>query len=138
MGIVVGSCMAKETSAVNINNPVYPSGRNNHIDYSDRRETLRMLTVSPGSYPSNDYHQQRIARTHSSRIPYAYIRDASHHSRGHQTRRIVHGQLVEKDPPPNSHCFFVFYSTCFSSNFLCEPSWHLFLAWDSAPFRTQT
>ena len=59
MGIVIGSCMAKETSAANINNPVNPLvGRNNNIDYSDRREPLRMLMVGPGSYPSMDYYQQ--------------------------------------------------------------------------------
>lgn len=125
MGIVVGSCMAKETSAANINSPVYPPGRNNNIEYSDRREMFRILTAGPGSYPSNDYYQQRMARTHSSPIPYAYIRDASHQSRGHQTRRVSHGQLYTGPPIQRVSDLYI---TCFSSNFVCVFFWHFDLA----------
>jgi len=99
MGIVIGSCMAKETSAANINSPVNPLvGRNNNIDYSDRREPLRMLMVGPGSYPSTDYYQHRTPRALSSPIPYAYIHGPSHHTRGHQTRRVAHGQFCSPGP----------------------------------------
>jgi hypothetical protein len=99
MGIVIGSCMAKETSAANINSPVNPLvGRNNNIDYSDRREPLRMLMVGPGSFPSTDYHQHRTPRALSSPVPYAYIHGPSHHTRGHQTRRVVHGQFCSPGP----------------------------------------
>jgi hypothetical protein len=99
MGIVIGSCMAKETSAVNINSPVTPLvSRNNNIDYSDRREPLRMLMVGPGSYPSMEYIQHRTPRALSSPVPYAYIHSASHHTRGHQTRRVVHGQFCSPGP----------------------------------------
>ena len=99
MGIVIGSCMAKETSAVNINSPVTSLvSRNNNIDYSDRSEPLRMLMVGPGSYPSMDYIQHRTPRALSSPVPYAYIHSASHHTRGHQTRRVVHGQFCSPGP----------------------------------------
>jgi hypothetical protein len=99
MGIVIGSCMAKETSAANINSPVNPLvGRNNNIDYSDRREPLRMLMVGPGSFPSTDYHQHRTSRALSSPVPYAYIHGPSHHTRGHETRRVVHGQFCSPGP----------------------------------------
>ncbi len=97
MGIVIGSCMSKETSAANINSPVYPPGRHNNIGHSsDGRESLRMLMSSGGvSYASAEHQQQQEQRRAiSGPVPYAYIHDSSSHPlRGHHIpRRVVHGE----------------------------------------------
>lgn len=121
MGIVIGSCMAKETSVANINSPVYPSNRGNPFASSDGREPLHLLRVGGSSYSSADHQQQRMARAHSGPVPYAYIHDTNHQLRGHHTRRVVHlGERFDQFVPL---CLFQFFFSL----------WHRFLAQES-PF----
>ena len=94
MGIVIGSCMAKETSAANINSPVYPSERHIGINPSDGRNPLAILMGGGVSYVSAE-QQQRLSRAVSGPVPYAYIHDNSHQLRGQPIqRRVVHGGFM--------------------------------------------
>lgn len=116
MGIVIGSCMSKETSAANINSPVYPPGRHsNNIGSSDGRESLRMLMSGGGvSYVSAEHQQQQQQqrRALSGPVPYAYIHDSSSHPlRGHHIpRRVVHGEWARGLRFPLSSSPFIRFS----------------------------
>lgn len=111
MGIVIGSCMAKETSAANINSPVYPSSRHNHFASSDGREPLHLLRVDGSNYLSTDNQPQRMARAQSGPVPYAYIHDTTRQFRGHPARRVVHlGERFDQFVPLCLLNFFFFGS----------------------------
>lgn len=103
MGIVIGSCMAKETSA-SLNSPVTilpPGGflASNVVapDVEQQGHPARVLALSPasgGHGVEQQRQQQRMSRAVSGPVPYAFMHGNAigYQMRGHHMRRVIHGE----------------------------------------------
>lgn len=75
MGIIIGSCMAKETSVASIGIPVFAANAppNEGNVSGEARDPLRLLMVNGETHSTGDNQQYRMARALLRPIPYNYI-----------------------------------------------------------------
>lgn len=93
MGIVIGSCMAKETSATSLNSPAAPSlvRRINNNENDEEREPRQAVEFRVHS--ANAANEQRIQRILSGQHGYIHARSQSRHS----VRPVINGEPGSED-----------------------------------------
>lgn len=92
MGIVIGSCMAKETSATSLSSPAVPSARS--VNNNDDEDESSNSAVVVFNQQTDDSGQEiRISSTSNENRLHRILGSAYFHDgRRYSIRRVIHGE----------------------------------------------